>query len=96
VRGIEPEAQAHLEAFARSRRGVEGFVEPRTAVTEPTVVLVALDGEWTRRRLSDPGDAAALGAKLGIPVYDVHATGYPPRMREWTAAQRRSSPDDAS
>ena len=27
--------------------------------------------------------------KLGIPVYDVNQTGYPQRMRDWTARQRR-------
>ncbi len=30
--------------------GVEAFVEPKTTVTDVTVVLVAADGEWTRRR----------------------------------------------
>ena len=33
---------AHLERFATSRPGVEGYVEPRTAVTAPTIVLWAL------------------------------------------------------
>jgi hypothetical protein len=91
VRGIDADALAHLEAFASSRRGVEIFVEPKTTVTEPTIVLVAHDGEWTRRRISEPRDAADLGARLGVPVYDVHATGYPPRMRAWTAARSGSA-----
>ena len=42
---------SHLEAWAASHRGVEAFVEPKTTVTETTVVLVAHDGEWTRRRI---------------------------------------------
>jgi hypothetical protein len=63
---------------------VEAYVEPRTAVTDTTVAFVAHDGEWTRRRVEDERAAAELGKRLGIPVYDVHATGYPPRMREWT------------
>ena len=75
---------AHLVEWAESRRGVEAYVEPKTAVTDTTVALVAHDGEWTRRRVEDPKAAADLGKRLGIPVYDVHATGYPPRMREWT------------
>ncbi|MDX6218568.1 MAG: hypothetical protein QOJ48_249, partial [Frankiales bacterium] len=29
-----------------------------------------------------------LGRTLGIPVYDVAATGYPQRMRDWTAARK--------
>ncbi len=86
----------HLEEFARSRRGVEAYVEPRTAVTETTVVLVAHDGEWTRRRIEGPQAARELGQRLGIPVYDVHATGYPQRMREWTRKRKeegRTGPD---
>ena len=51
----------HLEEFARSRRGVEGFVEPRTTVTSTTIALVAHDGEWTRRRIEDER-AGLLGA----------------------------------
>ena len=78
----------HLEAFAGSRRGVEGFVEPETMNTATTLVLVAGDGEWTRRRVDSPKAAFTLGQRLGIPVYDVAATGYPTRMREWTAKRR--------
>ena len=79
---------AHLEAFAGSRRGVEGFVEPATMNTTTTLVLVAGDGEWTRRRVESPKAAFSLGQKLAIPVYDVAATGYPARMREWTARRK--------
>src|SRR5690242_14037465 len=73
----------HLATWASSRRGVEAFVEPRTAVTETTVMLVAATGEWTRRRVDGPAGAAELGRRLGIPVYDVAVVGYPRRMREW-------------
>jgi len=79
---------AHLEAFAGSRRGVEGFVEPATMNTTTTLVLVAGDGEWTRRRIDSPKAGFVLGQKLAIPVYDVAATGYPSRMREWTARRK--------
>jgi hypothetical protein len=78
----------HLVTWAGSRRGVEAYVEPKTTVTDTTVALVAHDGEWTRRRVEDERAAADLGKRLGIPVYDVNATGYPARMREWT--RRRS------
>jgi hypothetical protein len=74
---------AHLEQFARTRRGVEAFVEPRTAVTETTVVLVADSGEWTRRRVPGPAAAHQLASRLGIPAYDAGVVGYPQRMREW-------------
>ena len=80
---------AHLEQFVASRRGVEGYVEPRTAVTETTIALVASDGEWTRRRIDGPDVARRLSRELGIPVYDARVTGYPQRMRDWSARQSR-------
>jgi hypothetical protein len=79
---------AHLEQFVATRRGVEGFVEPRTAVTESTIVLVASDGEWTRRRIDGPDTARRLSRELGVAVYDAQVTGYPQRMRDWTARRR--------
>jgi hypothetical protein len=78
----------HLEEWAGSRRGVEAFVEPRTAVTDTTVLLVASTGEWTRRAVGDPRAAADLGSRLGIPVYDAAVVGYPTRMREWNQRQK--------
>jgi hypothetical protein len=78
----------HLAEWATSRRGVEGFVEPQTQTTSTTLVLVAHDGEWTRRRVASSKDAFGFGAKAGIPVYDVAAVGYPSRMREWTARRK--------
>ncbi len=81
--------QAHLADFVASRRGVEAYVEPATHVTSTTVVLIAHDGEWTRRALPDRPRAFETARALGVPVYDVNQTGYPARMREWTARQRR-------
>ena len=52
----------HLAEFVRSRRGVEAFVEPQTTVTETTVMLIAHDGEWTRRRIDVPGRRPAVRA----------------------------------
>jgi hypothetical protein len=78
----------HLAQWASTRRGVEGFVEPETSTTTTTLVLVAGDGEWTRRRVDSPKAAFAFGQKAGIPVYDVAAVGYPARMREWTAKRK--------
>lgn len=79
---------AHLEQFVTSRRGVEGYVEPRTSVTETTIVLVAADGEWTRRRIDGPDTARRLSRDLAIPVYDAQVTGYPQRMREYRRDDR--------
>ena len=85
---------AHLEEFARSRPGVEAYVEPRTAVTETTVVLIASTGEWTRRRVAGPRAAHELGRRLGIPVYEAQVVGYPRRMREWTRRRREAEGGD--
>lgn len=82
-------ARAHLAAFVSSRRGVEAYVEPATNVTATTVVLIAHDGEWTRRALPSRPVAFDVARGLDVPVYDVNLTGYPARMREWTARQRR-------
>jgi hypothetical protein len=86
-RAAERDDLAHLEQFVATRRGVEGYVEPRTAVTETTIVLVAGDGEWTRRRIAGPRMARRLQQDLGIPVYDAQVTGYPQRMRDWSSRQ---------
>jgi hypothetical protein len=79
----------HLTQFVRSRRGVEAFVEPRTTVTETTVLLVAHDGEWTRRRIESPEIARRFAQQLSLPIYDVRLLGYPQRMRDYNARQKR-------
>ena len=87
-RGPQRSDLTHLEQFVASRRGVEGYVEPRTAVTETTIVLVAADGEWTRRRIAGPDVARKLSRDLSIPVYDAQVTGYPQRMRDWSSRNK--------
>ena len=80
---------AHLEQFIRTRQGVEAFIEPRTTVTETTVMLIAHDGEWTRRRATDPGEARRFAHKMAIPIYDVRLVGYPQRMRDYNERRKR-------
>jgi len=79
----------HLQQFVESRRGVEAYVEPPTNVTATTVILIAHDGEWTRRAAGTRQAAMELAKSLDVPVYDVLQTGYPGRMREWNSRQRR-------
>ena len=83
----------HLEQFARTRTGVEGFVEPQTAVTAVTLVLVASDGEWTRRRVPSVQWAHDFANKHGIPSYDAAVVGYPQRMREWNRRRKAADGD---
>jgi hypothetical protein len=78
----------YLREWTAQRTGVEAFVEPVTRVTPLTVVLVANDGEWTRRRIGGAAGARRLGERLKIPVYDVQKVGYPQRMRDYDARQR--------
>jgi hypothetical protein len=92
-RGSQRADLRHLEQFVAGHRGVEGYVEPRTAVTESTIVLVAADGEWTRRRIDGPEVGRKLSRDLGIPVYDAQVTGYPQRMRDWSARQKQDRLD---
>jgi hypothetical protein len=75
---------AQLREWAASRTGVEAFVEPQTSVTQTTVLLVASDGEFTRRRVASPQAAADFARKVGIPVYDTNRVGYPQRMRDYS------------
>jgi hypothetical protein len=88
VRRPDPHTVDYLAGWAAQRRGVEAFVEPRTMVTETTVVLIAHDGEFTRRRVTE-SVAREVGKRLGIPVYDVKLVGYPQRLRDYTARRAR-------
>ncbi len=85
---MDPAETEHLVAFARARHGVEAYLEPRTSVTETTVIMIAHDGEWTRRRVAGPSAAGRLATTLGIPLYEVAKVGYPRRMREYNARRR--------
>jgi hypothetical protein len=88
VRPADAAGERHLAEFAASRRGVEGFVEPRTAVSDVTLMLVAHDGEWTRRRVRSVEWAHRFANEHGIPSYDAAVVGYPARMREYNKRQK--------
>lgn len=87
-RGSTKDDVRHLQEFARSRRGVEAYVEPQTIATESTLLLIAADGEWTRRRVAGPQAAWAVAEKLGLPAYDAMIVGYPQRMRDYNARNK--------
>jgi hypothetical protein len=87
--GHGPATDLHyLNQWVAEHTGVEAFVEPKTTVTDVTVVLVAADGEWTRRRAGGDAGARQLSERLQIPVYDVRKVGYPQRMRDYDARRR--------
>lgn len=88
LRGAERGDEAHLREWMAAHEGVEAFVEPRTTVTDTTMLLVDKDGAWTRRRIAGPAGARKLAKSLKIPVYDVEILGYPQRMRDHDARQK--------
>jgi hypothetical protein len=88
VRASDTADQQHLRQFATTRRGVEGFVEPRTAVSDVTLLLVAHDGEWTRRRVPSVDWAHKLCNKHQVPSYDAAVVGVPQRMRDYNRRKK--------
>ena len=91
-REATPADIAALIAFARSRRGVEFYVEPETFATDTTAVAVAADGEWTRRRVGSPTVIRKVARDLGLPAYDAQVVGYPARMRAWNERKKQHPP----
>ncbi len=88
VRGSDNADQEHLLQFVQTRRGVEGFVEPRTTVSDVTLLLVAYDGEWTRRRVPSVEWAHSFANRNGVPSYDAALVGIPERMRAYNRTQK--------
>ena len=82
-----------LEEFIQSRTGVEGFLEPKTAIYSTTLLLVAADGEYLRRPVRDRAQAATVCEKAGVPLYDAAKVGYPKRMRDYDRGIRRDTVD---
>jgi hypothetical protein len=72
-----------LSDFVDSRRGVEAYLEPKTALYSTTLLLIADDGEYLRRPIADPKQAAAFCERHDIPLYDARKVGYPRRMRDY-------------
>jgi hypothetical protein len=88
VRAADGHDVTHLSEFVSTRRGVEGFVEPRTAVSDVTLLLVAHDGEWTRRRVPSVKWAHDFANKHHVPSYDAAVVGIPQRMRDYNRRKK--------
>jgi hypothetical protein len=82
-----------LEAFAQGRKGVEGYIEPRTATNPTTLLLVDRRGEHLRGAVREPEDAVRFCERLGIPVYDAQVVGYPKRMKEFKQGRTPEATD---
>jgi hypothetical protein len=90
LRQAESADVRYLQDWIASRTGIEGFIEPRTAVTDVTMLLVAVTGEWTRRRVPSAEWAHDFCNRNEIPSYDAAVVGVPDRMREWNRTHKRS------
>jgi hypothetical protein len=88
-RTVDDAVTTHLSEFVRTRRGVEAFVEPKTAVTQTTLLLVAFDGEWTRRVVPSPEWGHSFAEHMQIPGYDAAVVGYPQRMRDYNTRNKK-------
>jgi hypothetical protein len=86
-------ALAELQQFAAEHKGVEGYIEPRTATSPTTLLLVDRHGVHLRGPVRDPEDGFAFCRRLGIPVYDAQVVGYPKRMRDYERNRRASAED---
>ena len=80
----------HLTGFIASRRGVEAWVEQPNSFNKPSILLVAADGESTRRVIPSVAFGYGFAADHDIPVYDAGVVPYPGRMREYEASRRRA------
>ena len=90
VRESERTDVTHLQEFVSTRNGVEGFVEPRTTVSSVTLLLVAHDGEWTRRRVPSEDWARDFATKHGFAAHDAGVVGIPKRMRDYIQRQKQA------
>lgn len=88
VRASDSVDLEHLQTWVQTRPGIEGFVEPRTAVSDVTLLLVAKDGEWTRRRVPSVDWAHKFCNKHQIPSYDAAVVGIPQRMRDYNRRKK--------
>jgi hypothetical protein len=88
VRASSDLDERHLEDFLSTREGVEGWVEPRTAVSDVTLLLVAWDGEFTRRRVPSADWAYRFCQRHGVRAYEAGVVGIPQRMREYIKRQK--------
>lgn len=87
-RSVVDAVTLHLEEFLRTHRGVEAFTEEPTPMAKASILLVAFDGEWTRRSVPSTRWARGFAEHHHIPIYDGAVVGYPQRMRDYNKRVR--------
>jgi hypothetical protein len=78
-----------LTSFVATHKGIEGYIEPRTATQSTTLLLVDREGASLRAAVRDPADATAFCEQNSIPVYDASVIGYPKRMLDYERSRGR-------
>ncbi len=86
-RVIDASLVDHLEQFLGSHNGVEAWIESGTTMNQPSLLLVAASGEWTRRPVPSMEWARSFVKRHSIPGYDAGVIPYPQRMRDWDRRQ---------
>ena len=84
--GGPTEQRAEIAGWLDEHAGVEAFVEPKTVVSNLSVVFVDADGDWRRFELAEDRFLKQIARERRIVVMDATRVGYPPRM------QRRDPP----
>ncbi len=85
-----------LGNFAKERRGIEGYIEPQTATSPITLLLVDRDGDHVRAPVRDVRDATAFCRSRSIPIYEARVIGYPKRMKDFEKRSREGAFEVAS
>ena len=92
---VAPDDLVELRDWVESRGavsgGVEAYVEPQTSFSPTTVVLVAGDGEFIRRKVGSAHAAAKFAQGVGITIYHAERVGLPQRMRDYAVRQQAGS-----
>lgn len=73
----------YLDNFVASRQGVEVWVEAPTNFNRPSIVLIAYDGEWTRRVVPSTQWGHQFAEERQLASCDAGVVSYPQRMRDW-------------
>ena len=77
-----------LSQFIAAKPGVQAWVEEATGFNKTSLLLVAGDGEWTRKVVPSEDWARDFAERAHITCFTAGIDAYPQRMRIWDAAHR--------
>jgi len=87
-RDVDDALRTLLESFISTRRGVEAWIEAASGVNKPSILLIAADGESTRRAVPSVEFGRSFAAEHSIPAYDAGVVPYPQRLRDYGVRNR--------